>query len=143
MSTHSTISVVTPEFIYQIYCHFDGYISHNGEMLVKHYNTPEKALEMVLLGDMSCLKERTNPSSGVKHTFENPEPNVSVYYGRDRGEKDTETKKFKNIKNFVSEVNMEDFNYIFNNDKWYLITNLSSDGEIVMSELEELLQENN
>jgi hypothetical protein len=38
------------------YCHYDGYISYNGQMLVDNYNTPEKAKAVAEAGYLSSLK---------------------------------------------------------------------------------------
>jgi len=38
-----------------IYCHFDGYPSHNGEILVEYYSTEDKVTGLIDLGDMSSL----------------------------------------------------------------------------------------
>jgi hypothetical protein len=38
------------------YCHYDGYISYNGKMLVDNYNTPEKAKAVGEAGYLSSLK---------------------------------------------------------------------------------------
>lgn len=38
------------------YCHYDGYISYNGKMLVEHYNTPELAKNVANAGYLSGLK---------------------------------------------------------------------------------------
>ena len=139
MSTHSTISVVTPETIYQIYCNSDGYTSYNGKMLIDHYNSLEKALELVSLGDLSYLKKKVHPTPGARHNYDTPEPGVNVYYGRDRGEKRVDVKKYKDIKEFATLAIPESFNYIFNNGKWYLITGWSKCDGIGMVEVEELL----
>jgi hypothetical protein len=38
------------------YCHYDGYLSYNGKMLVENYNTPEKAKAVAEAGYLSSLK---------------------------------------------------------------------------------------
>jgi hypothetical protein len=39
-----------------IYCHFDGYPSHNGEILTEYYTTEDKVTDLLDLGDMSSLE---------------------------------------------------------------------------------------
>lgn len=39
------------------YCHHDGYIEGVGQLLKKHYNTPELAEQVASLGDFSSLRE--------------------------------------------------------------------------------------
>ena len=57
-----------------IYCHHDGYINGIGEMLLDHYNTHDKALELVGNGYTSSIGETIEScnwySSDVK--FEKP-----------------------------------------------------------------------
>ena len=61
MSTRSLIGCEkengTIEFAY---CHFDGYPEHQLPILTKHYNTREKAIELVSKGAMSALCEDIN-----------------------------------------------------------------------------------
>ncbi|MDE2096217.1 MAG: hypothetical protein KGL39_03160 [Patescibacteria group bacterium] len=97
----------------RIYCHWDGYIAHNGKILFDHYNSQERADALVALGNISSLA----PEIGEKHDFdyalhalerervEKLEPgsaysdpeylrlkNMCNVYGRDRSEKDCEAK---------------------------------------------------
>jgi hypothetical protein len=60
MATRSIIGVEDPQGqVIFIYCHCDGYPEYNGAMLKKHYDTQEKALELVSLGDMFSLGSET------------------------------------------------------------------------------------
>ena len=46
MATRSTISLQLDNDEYKtIYCHHDGYLTHNGAMLLDHYDTKEKSRE--------------------------------------------------------------------------------------------------
>lgn len=38
-----------------VYCHWDGYPDGVGAELKKHYDTYEKALNLILLGQLSCI----------------------------------------------------------------------------------------
>jgi hypothetical protein len=56
MSTRSRIGLELADgSILSIYCHYDGYPEFNGAKLVEHFNSYEKASELVDLGDISCL----------------------------------------------------------------------------------------
>ena len=56
MSTRSRIGLeLTDGSVISIYCHFDGYPEFNGVKLVEHFNSYEKAAELIDLGDISCL----------------------------------------------------------------------------------------
>jgi hypothetical protein len=77
-----------------VYCHWDGYLEHNGSILNKHYSASSKVNNLVALGDLSSLR----PEIGDKHTFSRldstlPEAeyealygNMCTFYTRDRGE---------------------------------------------------------
>lgn len=58
MSTRSVIAIRNTANDYDvIYAHWDGYPEHNGVLLRDHYNTLEKARELIALGDLSVLGE--------------------------------------------------------------------------------------
>jgi hypothetical protein len=140
MSTRSRIGYVTDDGkVISIYCHWDGYPSNNGSILLKHYTDKEKVARLISLGDISCLeaeiepKAETAPSryadmSGdgekkmVKHSFDTPQEGVVVAYGRDRGE-DPETIKPRideSVDEFVKS-DVEEWGYLFKDGKWFVI----------------------
>jgi hypothetical protein len=53
MSTHASIIYKTADGYAGIYCHFDGYPSHTGRVLNRHYSQPAKVAELIALGDIS------------------------------------------------------------------------------------------
>lgn len=56
MSTNSTISIQHKDgTIEQIYCHYDGYLSHNGKILLDFYTDRSKVEELIKLGGLSVL----------------------------------------------------------------------------------------
>jgi len=58
MSTRSSIAVrKNDNEILNVSCHWDGYIEHNGKLLIHHYNTKEKALKLIRRGDISSLSD--------------------------------------------------------------------------------------
>jgi len=115
MSTNSTITVrISPTERKEIYCHWDGYPSNNGKILMEHYNTLDKVLELIELGNLSALRERVAPRKGV-HTFSNPQSDVCIAYGRDRGEEDQEAV----IKKNSEATDREEYNYLFKEGVWY------------------------
>jgi hypothetical protein len=78
-----------------VYCHWDGYLEHNGSLLEKHYNNSPKVNNLIALGDLSSLR----PEIGVKHLFSSMElpkeereaheeavKDMCTFYTRDRGE---------------------------------------------------------
>jgi len=88
MGTRSRIAVMHGEVCKSVYCHWDGYLEHNGKILQEHYDSA-KANHLVALGDLSTLCEHIVAPDGVDHSFEKPLPGITVFYGRDRGEEDT------------------------------------------------------
>lgn len=117
MSTHSTIAVQLKDgSIKQVYCHWDGYIEHNGKLLVNHYNTQELAEELVSFGDISSLDERIVPVSSL-HSVSNPERGVTAFYGRDRSEDDTAPSIHKDYLSYVR-GRREEYNYLFRDGRW-------------------------
>lgn len=85
MGTRSFIIVPNPKGDYTgIYCHWDGYPEHVGRILEQHYTTKAKIRKLINLGDISSLKPEVDPTG--PHTFDEPQGNVTVAYGRDRGE---------------------------------------------------------
>lgn len=90
MSTNSTIARKLDDGRFEaLYCHWDGYPSHNGRILETHYTGEDlkpKVDALFALGDLSILGELVSPSNPDKHNFDNKEDGVCVAYHRDRGE---------------------------------------------------------
>lgn len=56
MSTNSTIAVQHLDgTVSTVYCHWDGYLSYNGRLLIDHYNSLEMAEGLVDKGNISLL----------------------------------------------------------------------------------------
>jgi hypothetical protein len=123
MATRSTIAVQHADgTISQIYCHWDGYLSHNGRLLVEHYPTLERVEQLVSHGDISSLAENIDPLDGQPdHTFDNRQKDVTIFYGRDRGEENCEPVLFDDYSSFIDNRNRESYDYYFTDGKWYLI----------------------
>lgn len=69
-----------------IYCHWDGYLDHNGRILHEHYTTQAKCDALAALGGISSLKAEI----GVKHPFE-----ADMHYTTKQ--QDVHRKKFGNM----------------------------------------------
>ena len=124
MSTRSSISVEISEGqSLCVYCHWDGYPSHNGRILLNHYNTQELAEALVRIGDISVLDASIEKPEG--HTFDNRVKGYTTFYGRDRGEIDCVC---KGQPTFERHNEMwQEWNYQFKDGKWY--ANPSNDDE--------------
>jgi hypothetical protein len=121
MATRSTIAVQHPDGkVTQIYAHYDGYPEWNGRLLAIHYSDYNRAKELVSLGSLSVLKPLIYPSSLAAHTFDSPQPNVCIYYGRDRGEDGGFPNNFNSIEQYVQDAAFEEFNYILVDGKWFV-----------------------
>lgn len=95
MSTRSVKAIFDPktEEAIMSYTHFDGYPDYMGKVLTEHYSDLERASLLISLGDASFVDPFIDPKEAgyseeeaKTHSFDTPLKNVSVFYGRDRGE---------------------------------------------------------
>ena len=127
MGTRSTIAIAREDgTVAKVYCHWDGYLTYNGYYLEQYYNTPEKIEELLGYGDISSLGE----TIGVKHPFSAIDANLghedyeqqfgsmTKFYGRDRGESDTDARVYASVEEYESSQ-FEEFNYLFISGEWY------------------------
>ena len=52
MGTRSRIGVMHGDKLKSVYCHWDGYLQHNGQLLQNHYDSA-KANHLISLGFMT------------------------------------------------------------------------------------------
>jgi hypothetical protein len=122
-----------------VYCHWDGYLQHNGSLLEKHYSNSPKVNNLIALGDLSSLR----PEIGDKHLFSSLEikdkaereayeksvEDMCTFYTRDRGE-DAPYKFFPSVKDAVAYYDGSwcEYFYLFRYDadletgKWFYRT---------------------
>ena len=125
MGTRSSIAIKTEDGIKAIYCHWDGYVDHNGKILKEFYNTTDKVNELIALGDLSSLRQEIGDKQNFDAKFtDEPElpmsENWCMAYGRDRGESDTEAQTFETIAEWV-EAEAErwcEYFYLFDGQDW-------------------------
>ena len=108
MSTRSYIAMKTGENTYRaIYCHYEQHPAVVFEIAV-----------MLDLGCISSLREKLEPDAGSHHCFDTPDKDVTVFYGRDRGEKGQEavvcTKE-----QLTDPHSWIEYVYVFDNGTWY------------------------
>ena len=130
MGTRSTIALEFADgTVQQVYCHWDGYLDHNGAILKEHYSNPFKLRELIDLGDLSSLR----PNIGEKHAFsqfELPADQIEAYkklvedmctfYTRDRGET-CPARKYKDVAEYFADAQQEEYDYILRTDGvWYV-----------------------
>lgn len=118
MSTNASITVHCKDGKFRtIYSHWDGYMEHHFPILTQHYNTQEKAEALVAMGDVSKLDESMEKPEG--HTFDTPVDGFSIFYGRDRGEKQKDIKCLVcNTFTDCFQKNHQLYNYLFEDGKW-------------------------
>lgn len=119
MGTRSYIGIVNEDkSIDAIYCHWDGYPSHNGEILINFYNNENAVRELIALGGLSSLEQRIAPNENEVHTFDNPIKGVTVAYHRDRGE-ELEIMHFTDCESMINEgIGYIEYFYVWYNGAW-------------------------
>lgn len=113
MATRSTIAIERDDgTIAMVYCHWDGYLNHNGRILYEYYSDPEKLEQLIALGDLSVLGSEI----GEKHDFGSSIDNWCKFYGRDRGEVGVGAKVYANFDDYVANHQYEKYEYLLGND---------------------------
>jgi len=120
MGTRSLIGVMHGDNCKFVYCHWDGYLAHNGKILQEHYDSA-KANHLVALGDISSLCKNIVVPDGVEHSFEKPADGITVFYGRDRGETGVDFHSVNSFKLFLEYVGKTcaEYYYIMKDGVWY------------------------
>jgi len=120
MATRSTIALEFADgTVGQVYCHWDGYLEHNGAILQDHYKDPFKLRDLIDLGDISSLASSIEKPAG--HSFDKSVDGYTVFYGRDRGETGIEARQFKNFEDYKARHQYEEYEYILRRDgEWYV-----------------------
>ena len=96
MGTRSTIALEYADgTVGQIYCHWDGYLRNNGQILYTHYQDPFKVRELLDNGDMSSLDTTVEGCSFYK----------------ERGE-DCPQNMYKNADEYFADCQQEEYDYI-------------------------------
>jgi hypothetical protein len=134
MGTRSTIALEFADgTVEQVYCHWDGYLAHNGKILRDYYSNPFILRDLIDMGDISSLGKIV----GTKHPFSPHEgetqkalyeaamsQGATTFYGRDRGETGVSAKKFKDFEDYKANHQYEEFEYILRNVNgqatWYV-----------------------
>ena len=131
MGTRSTIALEFADGTVEVvYCHWDGYLEHNGKILQEHYSDPFKLRDLIDQGYISSLRKEI----GTKHPFsphgsEQDElayheavdlGGATTFYARDRGE-DLIKEKFVDFQDYLAHHTYEEYEYILRRDgNWYV-----------------------
>ena len=130
MATRSTIAIEYLDgTVKQVYCHWDGYIEHNGKILQESYTNPNKLNRIMELGDLSVLAK----DIGTQHDFNDNNYDQCKFYGRDRNETGIEAKTFVNFDDYLQNMQAEEYNYILrfvNGDSVWFVSHYESNGQL-------------
>jgi len=108
MSTRSEIAIENKDkSISSIYCHSDGYLEYNGQILNNHYNSYELALSIIKQNDCSFLGE-TIEDSRFYNTWRNEDTKAKIF-----------NSEFDFMRKFANNVFAE-YIYLFKDNKWYV-----------------------
>ena len=101
MATRSTIALEFADgTVQQVYCHWDGYLEHNGKILAEHYMDPFKVRDLINLGGFSSLDTSIEATKSTAYT--------------QRGE-DLSIEKFKDFEDYKANHQYEEYEYILRN----------------------------
>ena len=112
MGTRSYIAIQNKNgTVKSIYCHWDGYQSQNGRILLENYTKVTKVRKLLALGSISSL----GPEIGEKTDFNNPREGQCIAYKRDRGDTvGVRADNYKTIDEFLEgEISFIEYIYIF------------------------------
>lgn len=108
MGTRSTIAIeFADNSVSQVYCHWDGYLDHNGEILNKHYMDPFKVRSLIDLGDFSSLREtveETAEGAYTGRTWESAPGKVEV--------DESLARRYMDVTEYFAECQQEEYDYI-------------------------------
>jgi hypothetical protein len=104
--------------IRHIYCHSDGYPEGVGATLLQHYNTWEKVKELIDGGDISVLGDETGKQHSYDKWWHNeeqgtPAQNWTLFYKRDRGEKDADAQVSRHEESYADKAENLDAVYAY------------------------------
>ena len=131
MGTRSRIGVMHGDNCKSVYVHWDGYPTGVGSVLNEHYDS-SKANHLVALGDISCLAKEIEIPEGVKHSFNDPVDDITIFYGRDRGEEGTEFKSDFSFGQFLERADGcgAEYYYLMKDGEWFVGSTYKSDAKL-------------
>jgi len=110
MATRSAIAIETglpemgPCIIHAVYCHWDGYVTNNGALLLKYFDSLPSAVALIKGGSISSLGE------GIDKT---------QFHCRDMGREMVPASEYGTREEFIENSDGLDYLYILNqSDVW-------------------------
>jgi hypothetical protein len=144
MATRSTIALeFADNTVQQVYCHWDGYLENNGQILYTHWSNPFALRNLIDLGDVSSL----GTYIGEAHAFSRLDTQIpadeyerlygdmTTFYGRDRGETVRPARQFANFADYAENFEHEEYAYILRNDGNWYVKQYSKDFELLKDAL--------
>lgn len=137
MATRSTIEIKTRSGkTHLIFCHWDGYPSNNGRILLNYYRSAKKVKELISMGNLSSLERYIHPKSvgrvskydSEKHIYvkktttephsgDNKHMDVCVFWDRDLGH---DLKYCRSVSNINPYIDRDwEYRYVESERKWY------------------------
>ena len=110
------------------YVHYDGSPDTVRPILTKHYTDKKKIAELMKLAKVAGVSYLAPELGSAKQSFNDPDYNVSLFYGRDRGEKGkpwaTQRGEVSDIADYIrNAANNSSADYVYLYDerdgKWY------------------------
>jgi hypothetical protein len=122
MATRSTIAIEAADgTVKQVYCHWDGYLDHNGKILLENYDQAKTAA-LVALGSVSSLRKEVGEKHDFDENFDRTDPRYqwTRFYARDRGE-DLDVHEFANFEAYRKDHQYEEYEYILRSTgEWHV-----------------------
>lgn len=145
MATRSTIALEFADgTIGQVYCHSDGYLSYNGNILMTHYTDPFKVQQLIDNGDLSLLGVDIGGVIDFNAPMEYTDNEKAVqcrFYGRDRAESGIDATYFTNFQDYKDNHTEQEYEYILRNDGNWYVKQYRGDYELLVDAYVEYLRE--
>lgn len=136
MATRALVGYMSPNgSVDVIYVH-NGSLRDCGDVLKKYYTNRNKVFDLIMLGDASQINKNIEPTG--EHSFANKEPDVCVFYGRDRGDSGCDSEHWDSVDELmdVYEERLDiEYIYIFDakSNKW-ITYDMNNNGQIIECE---------
>jgi len=133
MGTRSTIAIeFADNSVSQVYCHWDGYLDHNGMLLATCYTDPFVVRDLINLGDFSSLRETVEETAEGAYS--------------ERGE-DCQARRYMNVSEYLVECQQEEYDYLLRQiagQPVWLVRCYATDGKwVTLGEAEALVKQMN
>jgi hypothetical protein len=153
MGTRSVIGVMHGNKAKTVYCHWDGYLDHNGRILLEHYNS-SKANHLVAMGGLSSLgKELGEKHPFSPHECDSKDPleqkrvqdeyNAAkdkgwcTFYKRDRDEEGNEFQVCQSDKEMYEQYPWCEYFYLMQDGVWYVSQGADTEWKVLSDAIRE------